>query len=486
MSVELAAALAFHAADCCVIPAATDGTKAPFGRWQRYQAERPDEQQLRTWFGAGHPGIGVVTGTVSGNLEMLEFEGDAVRQGLLAVTRELALAAGLGDVWSAITRGYMEATPGGGVHLLYRLDGPVPGNTKVATGPGRKVLAETRGEGGFVVVAPSHGPVHPSGRPWTLATGSPAAIPMISAADRDAIHGVIRTLGEPSPAFQQPPSEQHGPAGGLKPGEDYNQRASWADILAGWTLVQQLGDVGYWRRPGKQAGISATTDRPPYRNLYVFSTSTEFEPEKPYSRFGAYALLNHRGDHTAAAAQLAREGYGDQPRPEPGRQADDAAATAPDPVRPDRHKVKAGNRNPVDIADDVAEHLLESNDPPRLFSMGPAAVLLKDGKLPPLDADGWLFYVARRVTFTVPSKDGEPRIVAPRPAVMKLIPSVVIPELPPLDGIATTPYLDRDGNVSPPMATTRAPAWCCTPAASASRRSATCPATRTSPRPSSC
>ena len=108
--------------------------------------------------------------------------------------------------------------------------------------------------------------------------------------------------------------------------------------------------------------------------------------------------------------------------------------------------VKASHRNPVDIADEVAAYILEINDPPRLFSMSPAAVVLKDGALVPLDADGWLLYVARRVTFTVPVKNGT-QMVAPPAAAMKLIPPVVIPELPPLDGIATTPYFDQDGTL---------------------------------------
>jgi hypothetical protein len=108
--------------------------------------------------------------------------------------------------------------------------------------------------------------------------------------------------------------------------------------------------------------------------------------------------------------------------------------------------VKASHRNPVDIADDVAAHILDGNDPPGLFSMAPAAVVLKDGALLPLDADGWLLYVARRVTFKVPTRNGT-QMVAPPAAVMKLIPPLLIPQLPPLDGIAVTPYLDRDGNL---------------------------------------
>jgi putative DNA primase/helicase len=30
---------------------------------------------------------------------------------------------------------------------------------------------------------------------------------------------------------------------------------------------------------------------------------------------------------------------------------------------------------------------------------------------------------------------------------MKILPAIVVPELPPLDGVVTTPYLDADGNV---------------------------------------
>jgi hypothetical protein len=115
----------------------------------------------------------------------------------------------------------------------------------------------------------------------------------------------------------------------------------------------------------------------------------------------------------------------------------------------DRLKVSTADRNPVDVADEVVSHLLESNDPPELFSMGAAsAVLLRNGaELVSLDADGWLTYVARKVTFTQPTSRGGPKIVQAPGSVMKMIPTVLIPKLPPLDGIATTPYLDRDGTV---------------------------------------
>jgi hypothetical protein len=124
----------------------------------------------------------------------------------------------------------------------------------------------------------------------------------------------------------------------------------------------------------------------------------------------------------------------------------DASGSQPETDDAGRLVVAAANRNPVDVADEVAAWILDGNDPPGLFSMSPAAVVLRNGTLVPLDTDGWLLYVARRVTFTVPAKGGS-HTIAPPAAVMKLIPPVVIPELPALDGIVTSPYLDHEGNV---------------------------------------
>ncbi len=55
--------------------------------------------------------------------------------------------------------------------------------------------------------------------------------------------------------------------------------------------------------------MSATTNHDGHDLLYVFSTSTAFESEKGYTKFSAYALLNHQGDFSAAARALVERGY---------------------------------------------------------------------------------------------------------------------------------------------------------------------------------
>ncbi|TDD32461.1 hypothetical protein E1287_22490, partial [Actinomadura sp. KC06] len=323
-----AAALALHDAGLSVIPAAIDGTKAPLGAWKRYQHERMSVDELKGWFDGEHPGIGIVCGAISGNTEMTELEARAVQAGILAQLVQLADETGLGDLARRLLTGYLEQSPSGGLHILYRLDGaPVPGNLKLARTADRLPLIETRGEGGFVVVAPSHGSTHETGRPWVLLAGGPATIPTITADERAAFHTLCATFDQtPRPeapagtsSFSQPTGRES--EGGTTPGDDYEARTDWSEILGphGWTVVAHRGNARYWRRPDKRLGISATTGMRDDRDrLFVFSTSTEFETDVPYTKFGAYALLEHGGDHSAAAKTLHRDGYG-TPAPEPAR-----------------------------------------------------------------------------------------------------------------------------------------------------------------------
>lgn len=335
-------ALAFHAAGLCVVPVRPDGSKAPAAFWKDYQQRRPTGDQVRDWFTHGdYDGLGVICGAVSGGLELLEFEGRAMREGYWARFRAALIDHGLADLGDRIANGYAEATPSGGLHILYRVDGTARRNTKLASRPARddeltdperairaknpgkafpRVLVETRGEGGFVVVAPSGGRTHPTGKPWSMITGGPDTIATITEEERDALHAIASLLDEmPAPAPAAPAAPNNTTQRedcALRPGDDFNQKATWDDILTphGWTCVAAYGQGRAWRRPGKTRGISATTGtRGDADNLYVFSTSTEFEPEVPYTKFGAWALLNYGGDHAAAACALRAQGYGTTP-----------------------------------------------------------------------------------------------------------------------------------------------------------------------------
>lgn len=128
----------------------------------------------------------------------------------------------------------------------------------------------------------------------------------------------------------QGPGYEHGPDD-ITPLDDFERRTDWRDILepAGWRKNHTDGNVTYWTRPGKREGISATTGHDPERDrLYVFSSSTEFEPETPYTKQGAYAVLHHNGDHSAAASALRKQGYGTARKPK-ARNSTEQSQVAP-------------------------------------------------------------------------------------------------------------------------------------------------------------
>ncbi|MET8693600.1 DUF927 domain-containing protein [Streptomyces bauhiniae] len=381
-----AAARELDDAGLCVVPIKADGTKAPSVRWTPYKATRSTSEEHDTWFSAERPaGIAVVYGSVSGNLELIEFEGLAVREGLLDQVTEIMEASGtrLSEAWAAITNGWVTESPSGGRHFRYRIEGgTVPGNTKLASRLAEpeeyteeekqrlrerpnsrilRVLIETRGEGGYGLVEPSGGPVHASGRPYVRLAGGPGTIPTLDAETAEAIRDACQVADKlPQPEAPKTAPRPAPPRldGTLRPGDDFEARASWADILRGtFRPLHTRGRETYWGWADGVGGVKATTGKDEHDRLFVFATGSEFQSDVPYSKFGAYALMQHGGDHKAAARELARQGYGDRklaavgarapspslaPAPPAGPAEDEDAPAAEQPVQEDTAREEGG------------------------------------------------------------------------------------------------------------------------------------------------
>ncbi|MEM7630362.1 MAG: AAA family ATPase, partial [Planctomycetota bacterium] len=320
------------AAGLCALPALRRGDeKRPaLASWKMYQSRLPTGDELGAWFAepvgasGGDTSMCLVCGSISGNLEMIDFDnwdgggGKAFDAWRAAVD---AQSPGLVD------RLVIESTPSGGRHVVYRCESPVCGNTKLAQrwiesgGPepivvGAKeyvprrdaasgvwhaavTMIETRGEGGLFLCAPSEG--------YELLSGDIAGPPVVTAEERDVLLGAAWALDEtPRPVVGGDTGAAELVA---RPGDDFNQRGDVRDVLTrhGWRLVK-AGDNEHWCRPGKSAGTSATLKD---RVFYVFSTNAApFEAGKGYAPFAVYALLEHGGDFTKAAAALSTEGFG--------------------------------------------------------------------------------------------------------------------------------------------------------------------------------
>lgn len=333
-STEWAAARSLHAAGLAVLPV-QPGEKRPAVQWKDLQGERPTLDELERLFRRPGVGVGAIMGTVSGGVELLELEGRAMER--VPELEAALIRAGLADVWARLDEGWVEESPSGGVHYLHRLQlpagEPFPGNRKIAQRPAQdddgrpvvEVLAETRGEGGFVVLAPTDGSHHPTGRAWRRLSGGPEDMATLTLAERNAVHAVLFTVLDAMPArpARTAPAttaadrtEVYGSS--LSPVDDFNARADWAGVLEphGWTYAYTKADgTRHWFRPGKDRGqISATTDRPNEdgaSRLYLFSTSTDLPAGVPLNKSHVLAHYEHGGDASAVAARLRADGYGD-------------------------------------------------------------------------------------------------------------------------------------------------------------------------------
>lgn len=314
------AARLWYDAGYIVVPTHKDGSKRPFGFWKNYQDanNRPDFDHIARLIKQNDTGaIGVITGKASGNVEMIELEGRAVTPEIFDKLTDAAKAAGLEELWVKLQSGCVEQSPSGGIHYFVRIsDGEVEGNKPLAERPNLENpqlverLAETRGEGGFVVVAPSQPRTgHDSGYKFVKDLNgecTPDRTPTMTKAEVEELHRLFGMLDERIHNVEQTPVQ----IDGTRPGDDFANKTDWAEILEphGWVNVYSIRGNTYWRRPGKSEGVSASTKD---NWFYVFTTSTSFEANRAYGKFFTYAHLNHNGDLTAAAKELRSRGYGE-------------------------------------------------------------------------------------------------------------------------------------------------------------------------------
>ena len=277
----------------CVLPAVRAEKRPALSGWKAFQSRLPNHQQIEHWFSGDADALCIVAGSISGNLEVIDFDCEADQF----------------DDWAALipqqllSRLVIEHTQSGGRHVVYRVEEPICGNMKLsqAERDGKVVtLIETRGEGGLFLCAPTSG--------YSLQQGSLTELPVLSADERESLLEAAWSLNR----YQVPtvgPATASDTHGQLRPGDDFNQRGEVRDVLRrhGWVLVRS-GQNEYWRRPDKTSGWSATFKD---RVLYVFSANAApFEPNHAYSPFAVFSFLEHGGDYEAAAKDLRTEGYG--------------------------------------------------------------------------------------------------------------------------------------------------------------------------------
>lgn len=315
-----------------VIPTRED--KTPTRPWATYQSNRLQEAEVDNVFsGANVKGVAIICGNISGGLEVIDVDCKYDITGSLWDELRTLIQDNLPELYNNLV---IAQTKSGGYHIYYRCT-QIKGNIKLANRPttaeereqtykseitsGAKeedaknrsindkvrVLIETRGEGGYVIAPPTPG--------YKFIQGDPGKIATITPQQRDIILNIANSfneLVEEKPKIKTTPQPIYG-APGLTPFEDYNNRGDIVGLLKskGWRIVDERGDRINLLRPGDTKSKSSGNFHTRLRVLRVFSSSTEFNPEKAYNPAQVFSLLECNEDNKVAYRKLLELGYGE-------------------------------------------------------------------------------------------------------------------------------------------------------------------------------
>lgn len=257
--------------------------------WTELQSSRMKLNDIERNFTNSY-GIGVICGSISDGLECIDF--DAHDNNIKDIYDSFINDAGVQAILSNNSI-YIEKSLRGGYHIMYRYESEqYEGSQKLADWKNGDSMIETRGEGGYVVIAPTTG--------YIALANELESINKISKDERDYLINFAKTFTK---VERKEPTQQHEE---LK-GHQFTDPVSWFNYTKtayakrlledeGWTRIDnpQDKDVEYWRRPGKTDGNSATYG---YRNnlFYVFSSSAEpFKDKCYYSPFQILVMLKFK------------------------------------------------------------------------------------------------------------------------------------------------------------------------------------------------
>lgn len=292
---------------------ATDALKQSIVYWKDFQTKPANDAQLKWMF--NHPaafGIAVVTGKVSGNIEVIDIDSKYDLEG--GIMNRLCEAI-KSDDQDLIHKLVKVRSHSGGYHFYYRCS-KIGTNQALARRPTTKeervihpkqkvkVLIETRAEGGYIVVPPTAG--------YSFLQHDFTGIPIISPAERNIILTLARSLNQYAEQKIEWRTPKIRPKGELSPLDDYNLRGDVISLLQkhGWIVVDTTSKRTYFRRPGDTDKRSSASFNHELNYFSVFSTSTDFIPKAGYLPYAVYAMLECKGDYAQAVRRLAREGYG--------------------------------------------------------------------------------------------------------------------------------------------------------------------------------
>ena len=287
--------------------------------------------------------VGLVCGKLSGGLEVIDVDCKYDLTGKLFENYKRLIHEVDKELLGKLV---VQKTRSNGYHLIYRCSS-ISGNVKLANRPTTdeekrqtyeqtykaelinnpddvkakevaekasktdkvRVLLETRGEGGYVVCFPSEG--------YELIHRDFYGIPEISIEERETLHNIARQFNQVLEDTPIPKKSNLAKTKGLSPFDDYNKRGDVISLLEthGWKIVQQKGNKTIFLRPGQTTAASSGNFDHDKNWFSVFTTSTDFDPQKAYLPYAVFATLECNKDFSETARKLLDLGFGDKDEP---------------------------------------------------------------------------------------------------------------------------------------------------------------------------
>lgn len=284
------------------IPIADNKLPIPTG-WQKFKG-RHDFKKAK--------GIGLVCGSISGNVEAIDIDCKYDLTGKLFDRFKTAINQADKNLLKKMV---VQQTVSNGYHFIYRCE-TIEGNKKLAQreatdqeklkGDKIKVLIETRGEGGYIAIYPTGG--------YKLIYGTLEKINSISPEERETVFKVARSFNEAIKEYVPEIRKEKKHIKGLTPFEDYNTRGDVVSLLEnhGWKVVDKKGKKTIFLRPGQTTSASSGNFDEDRNWFTVFTTSSEFEVGTAYLPYAVFAFLETNKDFSQASKKLYDLGYGDR------------------------------------------------------------------------------------------------------------------------------------------------------------------------------
>jgi hypothetical protein len=304
--------------------------KTPAVSWKLYQTRKVTDD-VDKLFKEDISNVALVTGKISDNLFLLDFDlkydltGDLYERWKRTVPVEL------------LKKLCYNKTKNNGMHVYYQveqgcnigknekfaqrettsdeknntyLDNLKRGKTKeeavtVANNDKIRVLIESRGEGGYFLVPPSKGYSYVHG-----VIGQH----VLTKEEHELLVDSCRSFN----TYVTPYTDRKQISVDDRfedmdnPFVNYDHNGDAVALLEshGWKVVYKSGNNVRFKRPGQSSSKDSACYNTDMKIFYVFTTSTEFEPNKGYRPSSIFTMLSCDNDYSLAYDKLIKSGYG--------------------------------------------------------------------------------------------------------------------------------------------------------------------------------